>query len=176
MHPQGVSKLQTFVFNRLRVLQVHQEIISFHQSTKNEKSMRIYERYAKYCLIACKMVNVLYLFVAVGTMLNPIVIKMLTGQVVLPYGFKLPFLDEYSLFGYLINFVHHGMQSFVVACGFIYTDGLYAVFIIHIYCVFDVLVVMMEEFDELAEKEDAEPQAIEKQLDSIIKLHQKLVW
>jgi Cdc6-like AAA superfamily ATPase len=99
----------------------------------------------------------------------------LTGQVVLPYGFKLPFLDEYSVLGYLINLIHHGIQSFTVAIGFIYADGLYAVFVIHVYCVFDVLVLMLDDINELVDQEDVDSQAVEDQMDAIIMLHQRLL-
>jgi hypothetical protein len=125
--------------------------------------------------LACKIVAALYLMVGVGTMFNPIAVKLLTGQVVLPYGFKLPFLDEYSVLGYLINLIHHGIQSFIVAFGFIYADGLYAVFVIHVYCVFDVLVLMLDDINELVDQEDVESQAIEDQMDAIIMLHQRLL-
>jgi hypothetical protein len=116
-----------------------ERIVEFHETAENLICRKIYEKYSKYCDIACKFCNFLYVSVGILTIMNPLLVKLVTGNLVLPYGFKLPFIDENSWFGYAINFAHHLLQVFVVVPGLIFTDSIYAILIISIYCVYDVI-------------------------------------
>lgn len=103
------------------------------------------------------------------TILNPIAVKLLTGKLVLPFGFKLPLIDETSFFGYSFNLFHHLIQDFIVVVGFIYSDALYAAIVIHIYCVYDILILRLDELKNVRGKE------LKKRLIAVILLHQELL-
>jgi 7tm Odorant receptor len=134
----------------------------------------IYRKYANYCRLGPKIFNHLYCVVGIVTFCNPIFVMALTGKLVLPYGFKLPWIDEFTFLGYTINLLHHFVQMLVVASLFIYFDGLYSVIVLHVYCIYDVLIQMLDELNELI----VHPQSskiVNEKLISIIQLHQKLL-
>jgi 7tm Odorant receptor len=127
-------------------------------------------------LIVAKVINFLYIGVGIITILNPIFVKLLTGKLVLPYGFKLPWLDEFSFVGYVINYCHHLLQDYIVVFGFLYTDGLYAIIILHVYCVYDNLCLMLDEMNEdLCDEIKRKSPDIRKKLVEIVKMHQELL-
>lgn len=167
--------MQTFWMDRKSICELNDQIIEFYKSSKNDGTSKIYAKYANYSRMACTFCCLLYTFCGFVTFVNPIGVKLITGKVVLPYGFKLPYLNELSVIGYVINLFHHGMQSFLTVVGFTYTDGLYAIFVMHVYCVFDVLILMLDELSENISRRGLKPHEIKQQLESIIQLHQKLL-
>lgn len=157
-------------------LNFHERILKFHHSAWNESSSNIYEKYAKYCVSAGKFVSLLYVSAGVFTLFYPICAKLLAGKLVLPYGFKLPFIDEMSLFGYGINYLHHLFEAYIVVFTFIYADGLYAISVLHIYCVYDILCLMLDELnDDLENEETRNSLKVRQKLVKIIKMHQELL-
>jgi hypothetical protein len=112
-------------------------------------------------------------------MLNPLIVKIVTGNLILPYGFKLPFIDETSVTGYAINFAHHLLQDYIVVFGFICADSVYAIIVINIYCVYDVIGQMLDELNEMINVEKSKKvqdhQKIREKLISIAKTHQDLL-
>lgn len=130
-------------------------------------------------MTACKLINALYVAVGIITILSPIFIKLVTGKLVLPYGFKLPWIDEFSFWGYAINFLHHVIQARYVVDGLIYTDGIYMIIIIHIYCVYDNLCLKLDELNQgLNQKKSSKDRKklnVRDKLVEVIKLHQQLL-
>jgi 7tm Odorant receptor len=170
------SKLQMFWLNREKFNKFDVKIRKFHESAWNRKSSEIYEKYANYCFFVTKLMNFSYIGVGIITILNPIFVKLLTGKLVLPYGYKLPWFDEFSPIGYAINYCHHLLQAHFVVFGFLYTDGLYAIFIFHVYCVYDNLCLMLDELNEdLCDEVKRKSPDIRKKLVEIIKMHQELL-
>jgi hypothetical protein len=173
---QRFSKIQAFWLNRNEFLKFDEKIKKFHESAWNKKSSEIYEKYANYCLIAGKFINFLYVGVGVVTFSNPIFVKLLTGKLVLPYGFKMPLLNELSFVGYPINLLYHLFEVYIVAFAFIYTDGLFLVIIMHVYCVYDNLCLMLDELNEdLCDELKRKSPNIRDKLVEIIKMHQELL-
>ena len=161
--------------NRHNLHKFNDLIIGFHQSASTAGQTKIYEKYSTYFIWACKICNSLYVLVGIVTISNPVVVKLWTGNLVLPYGFKLPMIDETSLFGYVINYCHHLLQDFIFVSGFFYSDCLYAIIVLQVYCVFDVVIQMLEELNEMIGQKGLPRKAIEQKLVSIIQLHQRLM-
>lgn len=175
---QGFAKLKTFWFSHKKVLVFNEKIIKLHQTSWNLKSSRVFEKYSRYCLLACKCCNHLYMSTGIFLIFNPIIVKLITGKLVLPFGFKLPFIDELSFFGYAFNVLHHILQAYITAVGYIFSDGLYAVIVIHIYCHFDILVQSLEELNEVIKimpKDVDQSKMIREKLVLIIQAHQELL-
>ena len=146
----------------------------FHNIKRIRKVEDVLEKYAKYCLIGCKICLALYAFTGVTLSSNFIFVKLITGELVLPFGFKLPWFDPFSFWGYLVNLTYQLVLVFICVMGFIYADSIYVTIIMHVYCIYDVLEQFLDEFDQsiLSEKNNIE---IEKQLVFIINLHQRLL-
>lgn len=174
---QGIAKLQTFWIGRKNMLILKDTMFAFHDVAWSTRSSQIFEKYSSYCVKASKFCNYLYAVCAVITLSNPLIIKLLTGTLVLPYGFKLPWIDEFTVIGYTINLLHHLLQDFFVATGYIYADALYAIIILNVYCIFDILTLMIEEIDQeiKVEKKGKNALSTKKKLIEMILLHQRLL-
>lgn len=136
----------------------------------------MFEKYANYCVKACSFCNFLYIACGLLTLVNPLIVKFFTGKIVLPYGFKLPWTNQVSVTGYALNFLHHLLQDFIVVTGFVYTDGIYITVVLHMYCLFDILLQSLKELnDSIAKlKESKTKPHIREQLMFVIKVHTEL--
>jgi len=139
--------------------------------------MKIFERYSRYCIFAAKFANFLYISCGVLMFLNPILVWMFTGEIVLPYGFKLPWIDEFSFIGYVINLCHHLLQTYTVVFGFICADGFYVVFALHVYCIYDVIMAKLDHLNLLLQDKDfaKDSKKVGDELKSSIQWHQDLL-
>jgi 7tm Odorant receptor len=172
---QGVAKLQAFWLNRNQILDFDDQILKFHKSASSEKSRKNYEKYSAYSKLTLKIMVFLY-FGAGLSILNPILVKLVTGELVLPYGFKLPWLDEFSFFGYSINFLYHLLQDFYTVLGYCTSDGIYAIEMLNIYCVYDDLCLMLDDLNEdLKDRKKKKSPIIREKMVIIIKKHQALL-
>lgn len=105
------------MLNKNKLVEMEQKILSFHNSASSKKSQENYEKYGIYCKFALKLITFIYVGVGIISILNPIAVILVTGNVVLPYGFKLPWMDEFSFHGYIVNFLYHLLQDYIVALG-----------------------------------------------------------
>lgn len=67
------------------------------------------------------------------------------------------------------------LQDFIVAVGYIYTDGLYAIIVIHVYCAYDILIQLLDELDNAIRETGAEKSTIRKKLITLVQKHQELL-
>lgn len=146
----------------------------FHNIKSTRKIEEILEKYASYSFISCKICCAVYICTGILLTSNFIFVKLLTGELVLPFGFKLPWFDPFSLWGYLINLSYQVLLAFICVMGFIFADCLYVTIVMHVYCIYDVLEQLLEEFNQLILNQ-MESIAIDKQLIFIINLHQQLL-
>ena len=142
--------------------------------TSTQKAKKVMEKYTSYCFIGCKICNALYCFSAVTLASNFIFVKLITGELVLPFGFQLPWFDPLTFWGYTINLCYQLSLVFLCTMGYIFADSMYVIMVVHIYCIYDVLKKLLDDFDQLilSEQDNME---IEKELIIIINLHQKLL-
>ena len=67
------------------------------------------------------------------------------------------------------------VQAFAVVTMFVYTDGFYALIVVHVYCAYDILVQMLDELNQTIEGEGPERLTnMRKHLVKIIESHQEL--
>ena len=173
---QGASKLQIFWLKNDKILLLQDRILKFQESASNENSTKVYEKYAGYCVLGAKLIKFLFFSAGIVSILYPAVVILITGEIVLPYGFKLPWINERSFIGYIINFLHHLLQDYLVVCGLTTSDGIYAFEMLHAYCVFDDLCAMLDELNEdLKDKKKKKSPEITKKIVLIIEKHQNLL-
>ena len=142
--------------------------------TSTPKVKEIMEKYASYCLIGCKICNVIYGFSAVSVCSNFIFVKLITGELMLPFGYFIPWIDPMTFWGYTINLCYQFLLVSLCTIVLIFSDCFYVTMVMHIYCIYDVLKQLLNDFDQsiLSEQDNIE---IEKELIIIINLHQKLL-
>ena len=171
-----MSKLQVFLLNREQVFEIHAKILKFHKSASSEGSRKVYKKYASYSKLAGKIMFFIYIGVPIASVLSPVLVKLITGELILPFGFKLPWFDELSFSGYSVNFLYQLSQAYVFVFGITASDGIYAVEMLHAYCVFDDLCVMLDELNEdLKDKKKKKSPKIRGKIVEIIKKHQDLL-
>jgi hypothetical protein len=168
--------MQVFWCNWKKFVEMKKRILKFHRAASTDESKKIYEKYAEYCKLALKAVMAMTFGVSFGCILIPLGVKLFTGDLVLPFGFKLPWIDESTAVGYSINFCHHMLQSYITGFGFSAIDGMFAINMLQSYCVFDELYLMLDELNEdLKDRKRRSSPEIRKQLVKIVQKHQDLL-
>ena len=115
-------------------------------------------------------------FIGVASMFYPGVVLLITGKFILPYGFRLPLVDERTFTGYVANLIHHWLQAIFTVIGLTTSDGIYAFEMLHAYCVFDDLCAMLDELNEdLKDKKKKKSPEITKKIVLIVEKHQNLL-
>ena len=146
----------------------------FHNLKQTVKVKDIMVKYATYCLTGCKICCVVYAVTGVILFNNFILVKLVTGELVLPFGVYLPWFDSTRVRGFLVNLGYQFILVSITVMGFSIADCLYITIVLHVYCIYDVLVQLLDELNQsiLSEIDSIE---IDKQLVFIIQLHQKLL-
>lgn len=129
-----------------------------------------------YLTIVNKMTKLLFYFVGSSTLFYPVVSKIVFDELLLPYGFELPFVEPFSLFGYILNYIYSGMCSVICSFGFVISDSFIVTMIFPIYGMYAALTHLIE---GLKQFNDSSNQLTMKQRESMlgdaVKLHQMIL-
>jgi hypothetical protein len=165
-----------FLSNRDEIIQLHGRIFQLYQTSRNQKSSEIYKKFSKLSEVSLKILKLLYVGAAVPLLACPMIMTLFTDNWILPLGFTLPWVQVDSLPGFVINYCHQTLQTFLLVFIYLSYDGLQVVFTIHIYCVYDDLCLMLDELDEdLQDKKKKISPEIRKKIVRIIEAHQELL-
>lgn len=173
---KAAVKIVTFVIKRPKINQLMKEVEKFHEIGPSHEFEEIFFRNARYLRYATIFIDILFSAVGILTILNPLPVKILTGELVLPYGFELPFIDPFSWVGYTLNYLYSAHNSFFCVIGFTCSEGVCATSIIPLFAVYEAMMKMMdkmEEFDDIEDEEEMEKR--KKMLKEIIQIHQRLL-
>jgi hypothetical protein len=155
---------------------MNQMILKFHQSASSDKSKKIYETYANHSKFAVKAVIVVLFGINVCCLTSPLAVKLITGYLVLPFGFKFPWIDVSTIFGYSFNFCYQILQSYIAVAGFSVIEGMFAINMLQSYCVYDDLYQMLDELnDELKDTMKRNSTEIRRKFVKILQKHQDLL-
>lgn len=169
-----VSKISVFWVKSNEFVELQEINFKFHKEAE-EISRETYEKYSNFCKVAMKVLIFIYIGPTIFGLFVPVFVYILNGNLILPYGFKLPWFDECSVIGYAINYIYQIAQAyFTIACLCCF-EGVVVIKMIMIYCVFDDLCWMLQEVDEEIKKKEKEYSTIAQKLNEIIKKHQKLL-
>ena len=171
---KGFSKIYTYWVHYKKMHSITELMREFHNLNQSPKVTGIMFKYAKYCLTGCKICFAIYIFSGITLYNNFILVKLVTGELVLPFGVYLPWINPFSFWGYLINLGYQFILGFLTVMGFIYADSLYITIVLHVYCIYDVLIQLLDELNQSILNEDNSIK-IDKQLVFIIQLHQRLL-
>ncbi|CAO1437120.1 unnamed protein product [Diamesa tonsa] len=176
---QGFAKIQTFWMHRKDIYKIDEIIREFHILQNHIQVKQLLEKYALFSLKGSKICSLLYVLCGIVLFSNFIFVKLLLNQKTLPFGFKLPWLEPYSYWGYPINLLHQLTQTCFTTSGFIFSDCVYITIVMQIYCIYDILQHLLDNLNETINRQINELENLESdiknQLILIIELHQKLL-
>lgn len=173
---KATVKIKAFILNREKFKEIVHKIKGFHTIAASHDYQEIFMKYSRVCDIVMKFIDILFGFVATSTLLNPILIKILTNELVLPFGFELPFSDPTTTSGYAINYIFTLQIAYWAYLGFSAAESYNAVSIIPVFGAFDLLFKMIVDLKKFNnEKDDEEMKERKNLLHEIIKTHQDLL-
>jgi hypothetical protein len=109
-------------------------------------------------------------------LINPILIKILTNELVLPFGFELPFFDPATTSGYAINYIFTIQIAYFAYIGFSGAESYNATSIIPVFGAYQLLIEMLEKLKKFNNEKDEEEMKERKDfLHEIIQTHQDLL-
>jgi hypothetical protein len=117
-----------------------------------------------------------YRLVGFITMINPFLMKLLGAELMLPYGFQLPFIEPFSLVGYSLNYLYCLLCAVNCVSGFSIGDVMLAIAIFPAFGCYELMMKMLEDlkdFENLCEYEEKLKR--EEKLKEIIQVHQMLL-
>lgn len=168
--------MKTFMMNREKFVQLFDQIHKFYQQAWNQESREVFEKYSKFYLQGTKLMTLFYIVVVVLAFLNPFFVMLIVGELITPFGFTLPWIDESTFYGYLINYINQLFQAFFVYFIYSTSHGLQFVITINVFCVYDILCLMLDDLNkDLIDETKKNSPNIRKQLVKIIELHQDLL-
>ena len=118
-----------FVFKREQIYVIVNTIQQFNDlHFTQEIYSAILIPHANLCVFTVNTIKTLYMGSALLIAFYPLIVYLLTNEIILHFGFILPWIDADSTHGFILNVFHHLLQIFLVSFGFIISDSLYIVF------------------------------------------------
>lgn len=177
---KAVTQIAAFIGQRDKFLRIMQEVEKFYaifNTSNDNKIPKIFKKFHGFMIILSKLLDIAYWTTGLLSLLNPIIVKMFTGDLILPYGFQLPFMQPFSLQGYFLNYIYSMTCCILCVIGFNISDTFFVVTVMPIYAVFHVLYHLIDElkkFDNTDDKDNAN-RGYEEKFNEIVKIHQKLL-
>lgn len=131
MSVKGLAQAYVLIRNRhdaKSILQIYDEIYAQAGELKVEPTLH---KYCDYLEKIFKFMKILLGSAGVAALINPLNVKVLTGELILPYRFQLPFIDAFSVKGYSWNFLYSIVISFYGVLGYTFLDGALLTLIFH---------------------------------------------
>ncbi|CAO1360022.1 unnamed protein product [Diamesa hyperborea] len=147
---QGAIKLYTFIFHRSDMLKICSKIENIHKSATNTKIKNVLEQNVIYTCMAGSFLIPLYTMSGILMFIYPIAYYALYGEIILHFGFLLPFIDWKSYLGYILNFMHQTLQICIVMSAWLFTNWQYVIFITNAFGQYDSLKILLNDLNDLA--------------------------
>lgn len=168
--------IQLFIYasGREEYLRFIRTIEQLNRIAKTLNCDKIFLKYYGYTELAVRGIKILCIGVAITTASNPIFIKLLSGELALPYGFLLPFIDPMTTSGYAINYIYSFGDALSDGTYVFVYDTLILITIFPIYASYDALVELLERISE-KRSEIKDKMQLKIKLKEIFMLHQMIV-
>jgi hypothetical protein len=119
---------------------------------------------------------VLYSCAGITSILYPFVLKLIGKELMLPYGFQLPFIEPFSVVGFILNYLYSCLCCFNCVGGFSVSDMMFALTVFPFVGGYQMLIKMIKDLNTLDNvKDEEEMEKREELLHEIIQLHQTLL-
>lgn len=178
---KGFTQVASFIGQRERFLKIVKDIESLHDSFKtsdDHEISKIFNKFFRFMEILSKLLDIIYLLTGVLSLMYPLMVNFVTGDLILPYGFELPFIDPFSVVGYTCNFFYAASCSALAIIGFTISDAYIVLTIVPIYTLFHVsfhLIDVLKKIDAASDNENEDNKLLyEEKFKEIVQLHQIL--
>jgi hypothetical protein len=173
---QGIAKINTFIGDRKELQELIETFSQLHKmmSDKKLETLKLYMTCGE---VAGIFYMILFGLVGVVMVSYPLGVWLLTGEVILPYGFELPGFPSETIIGYIVNYFYHLIQTYYTAVGFGFTDAIYVMFVFNIFAIMKICHQILDEIDEEIGKLKAgeNSKILNQKILQFINLHQKLI-
>lgn len=158
---------------KLRQLVAYVEDIFNFASKLSRKSNCILMKFCSYLNIMNKLTKVMCVSAGISTMMYPIASKLFFDELILPYGFELPFFDPFTVTGYCLNYIYSSICCILCVIGFTIGDSYLVTLVFPIYGAYASLTVNLDSLKFLNDTTCATvKRKREECFDNIVKLHQ----
>jgi odorant receptor len=169
-------KFKNIVFNAEDLKKILQKCKKFHIAAAANNCEEIFIQNSKICDFVTRFFGILFLVVTSSIMINPIIIKLASGNLILPLGFELPFFDPSTTLGYAINYIFLIQLNYLACIGLSNSESYNAISMIPVFGAYQVLIEMVGKLEKFNNEKDEE-QMIKRRnlLHEIIQIHQHLL-
>jgi hypothetical protein len=172
---QGGIKLYVFIVHRQKILNLMSIAENFHQiSTRTRGNSATFRKWMLVAVHVFFFILILFIGIFILIVIYPIIVFIFSGNIILHYGFVLPFIDPEIVYGYALNFSHHVLQTFIVITGTMASVMLTMYYVIVILAKYDTLGADIDDLDIMIKSSTSEDKTNEKLAD-IIDQHNALI-
>lgn len=165
---KAIVQSSSIVGQKEKYVKIMKDIESFFDILKtfdDEEIPKTFKKFNGYIDVLTVLLEIMYCSTGIFSLLYPAAIKIVSGNLVLPYGFELPFIDPLSLHGYCLNFLISSLWCFLSVFGFRISDS--------------VLHHLIDELNKIDKKHGIKEEKTTLNFDikmkKIVEIHQKLL-
>lgn len=146
---QSGFKVYVFLFKRNKVIDLISRVESFITNCNTDRANKIME---KWLLISAHIGLALVVIYGTGSFLlliYPVIYYLFSGELILHFGFEIPFIDWHTSFGYSLNFLFCGGLLSVFFISAVAATYLYTIFILMTFAQFELIKMQLVILDAL---------------------------
>lgn len=172
---KGVTQIGVSIGGRHKVYKILAFYEEFYtRALELELESTLY-RFSDYMEKFLMLIQILYAGAVSAALLNPFMMKLLTGNLVLVFGFEIPLLDPFSTKGFALNYILAVYIALNGLVGFAAADGLIMFIIMPIYLMAECLINLINDLESHAEVENNDIENIQiirnEKLKTIVEIH-----
>lgn len=176
---QGTSYVSTVHFLQETFRWINSSVYEYHNSaSKEEVVQNVLNRYAIINYRMNFLIRIVFYFTALMAVGQPLIVYAATGEIKLPFAFRLPWINPDTSFGYFVNYMHQLFETIIVCFGMNLFQAYFLHHILHCCVQIDILQIKMKQLSEYANaieevEKDKNTYEINDLLSAIIRLHQE---
>lgn len=147
----------------------------FYEKSEKYDCEEIFYENARYIKILMNSMSVLYTVAGISSMLNPFLLKLIGKELMLPFGFQLPFIEPFTTYGYFWNYLYSLLCAINCVSGFSVGDILFALTVTPAFGAYQMLIKMLDDLDKFDNDDNEDSIKMrEEKYQEIIQTHQEL--
>lgn len=176
---QGTSYVSTVHFLQETLRWINSSVYEYHNNAPKEDDVQnVLNRYAIINYRINFLIRIVFYFTALMAVSQPLLVYAATGEIILPFAFRLPWINPDTSFGYFINYMHQLFETIIVCFGMNLFQAYFLHHILHCCVQIDVLQIKMKQLSEYVNsieetEKDKNTYIINDLLSAIVGLHQE---
>lgn len=167
---QSVTKIVTFGVFRKDLVWLHQYTKTLYREECNPRTRDLLMNDVFLLSVILKTMIVGYAFTSISLDFAPVLVLAYTGLKLLPFGFYIPFLDQFSWTGYMINYFVQILLTVFVTSQDMGPDCIYMIISMNSFTQINLIVDSLKELSRHIDEGDSD---MDDQIISIIQRHQE---